>query len=1021
MLREGGRVTNGTVQEVCSALPGLTSLGLAGCVEVSDAGMWAIARESPGLSKLVLSGLPLLTHVGLRSVSLRCRQLTWLDLSRCPAVDDMGLRVVASGLWGLHTLHMRDCAAVHDGGVAELAQCCRRLTDVDVSRCPMLTDKALQAIARYCTEEGGLRRFAFASSRFCTDTGFAALAAASPLLEALNLSSCAKLSGGDGLAAFAASCPRLHTLALDGCEGISSAHIGAAVRQLPLLRNLFVGRCPGIRKQGYAAIARHGQALEVLRIGGTPSCDDDAVALMADTRPRPRASGADSARSGGPRAAADRGGACGDAERGNGSALHRLVDLDLSGSERLGKRGVLALVRSYHGLLSLRLDRCRRIKRAFVLRLAEELPLARPGERWFGLEPVPDAAERAAMIARRELEWTSADRLCRWWRGASAVLELRRRAAWRRGLAAVLALQARSRGGLARERMRSWAREAEELRHQGTAEVDSEKLTGTKQRYRADWLRTRLVEAMDGLQRELRRLEQEDEDAQAALTAVQRRVRACERVVGPTQEEAVRTVLLARRAAAKADRERRRAGASRVQALWRGHCVRAAVRRGGNTWAAVWDAAASRVVYFNVVTQRSRLTRPADFDVWGGAMPPEAAGAPARQEPATAATQTAAGDWGAAHGDGGSTAAEEGAAAGGRPADGTGEGETQGEGEDVAAAFGLLRCADAPGWFSGWDAESGAAYWWNSQTGDYRWEAPWAGGGAEDALASSFGEHGGERVVGRSVAGRRIGNSAWVEMYDAVSKAAYYFNEATEESAWSLPPGAVAESAASWAAPLGGGGEQGVGEHVASESAAPGSASASRPGSPAGGAQVGGEALPGAGSAAAEAAATDAHGDASALPAPEQAVAGRGPGELATAAGAALGPGAERERGPGSASFTWRSPSTVAPDGFGSEFASPVPPLLGLRLRQADRERVDFGPERGTMVRWVRDRLARSDWVAARRAAEQLIVRQRAVIQARHAESAAQMRLEADERLLREREAESMRCLEMLREDVDAH
>ncbi|KAA0151773.1 hypothetical protein FNF28_07096 [Cafeteria roenbergensis] len=713
MLREGGRVTNGTVQEVCSALPGLTSLGLAGCVEVSDAGMWAIARESPGLSKLVLSGLPLLTHVGLRSVSLRCRQLTWLDLSRCPAVDDMGLRVVASGLWGLHTLHMRDCAAVHDGGVAELAQCCRRLTDVDVSRCPMLTDKALQAIARYCTEEGGLRRFAFASSRFCTDTGFAALAAASPLLEALNLSSCAKLSGGDGLAAFAASCPRLHTLALDGCEGISSAHIGAA--------------------------------------------------------------------------------------------------------------------------------------------------------------------------------------------------------------------------------MRSWAREAEELRHQGTAEVDSEKLTGTKQRYRADWLRTRLVEAMDGLQRELRRLEQEDEDAQAALTAVQRRVRACERVVGPTQEEAVRTVLLARRAAAKADRERRRAGASRVQALWRGHCVRAAVRRGGNTWAAVWDAAASRVVYFNVVTQRSRLTRPADFDVWGGAMPPEAAGAPARQEPATAATQTAAGDWGAAHGDGGSTAAEEGAAAGGRPADGTGEGETQGEGEDVAAAFGLLRCADAPGWFSGWDAESGAAYWWNSQTGDYRWEAPWAGGGAEDALASSFGEHGGERVVGRSVAGRRIGNSAWVEMYDAVSKAAYYFNEATEESAWSLPPGAVAESAASWAAPLGSGGEPGVGEHVAGESAAAGSASASRPGSPAG------------------------------------------------------------------------------------EFASPVPPLLGLRLRQADRERVDFGPERGTMVRWVRDRLARSDWVAARRAAEQLIVRQRAVIQARHAESAAQMRLEADERLLREREAESMRCLEMLREDVDAH
>ena len=1238
LRREGARVTNATVQEVCSAMPALAALSLDGCDEVSDAGMWAVARDAPQLRRLVLAGLPRLTHVGLRSVALRCRQLAWLDISRCPAVDDMGLRVIASGLWGLRTLHMRDCTGVHDGGMVELVRCCRRLTDVDVSRCPFLTDKALLALAAHCDEDGGLRRFAYTGSRFCTDEGFAALAAASPRLTALNLSRCDKLTGAGALAAFVARCRGLETLALDGCRGVASPHVAAAVRGLPRLSSLFVAACPGIKLQGYAAIARHGVALVRLRAGGTPACDDEAARVLADTTPR--------------------------SEGGNGSRLFALRDLDLSASPRLGRAGVASVVRGYTTLLTLRLDRCKRIKRAFVLRLAEELPLVRPGERWFGLEPVPDAEERAAEIELRQRQWLSCGVLQAWWRGTSCRLELGRREDRRRGEAAVVRLQARLRGRLGRERvrrmrrrtrcgaaasaiqaawresadrreaarieelrarvrqmgvaagevqrvwrghagraaagvardgraldaarraregvlreeaalvvqtgwrassargvaaerrvdararaaeaarregaslvlqrgvrchlarlelgrrreawllrlrreaaalsiqcawrqavaraelrrrlelaeharrhaaavrmqaawrgtvarhfsavvrafahlraaeaaaalriqtrwrvlrarrtletllrgreraadlrgaavriqsayrglkgrqaadvareierreaersdaagaaaaraaaagatvkheavtagavealraevavlerrkgetdeemervraqMRSWATEAEGLRHQGAAEIDSSKLTGTAQRYRADWLRTRLVEAMDGMQRELRRLEGDQEALGFRLNDARRRLRAGERVVGPTQDQAARAVLSRRRAAFEETRDRRRLASARIQALWRGHAARSAVRRGQNLWAAVWDARRSCVVYFNAVTQRSRLERPIDFAVWGGSMPPEAAEAEAGAE---------AGAWGAS------------------------------EGAGDGALHGMERAGG--GWFRGWDEGSGAFYWWHEGSGEYRWEAPEAGAaGREAELEEAFGEGEEGDVPARSSGGRRIGSSWWVELYDPVTRAVYYHDERTGESAWSLPPSAVAEAARAE--------EAGAGDD---------------------------------GAAAWEAEAAEA---ARAAKAEAWLRADDGAGEPA---------GAGPEAPEGRVALSWGAGGSVLP---ANAPGSPIPPLLARRLRQADRERFDATPDRETLVAWVRERLSLGEWLAAREAADQLVSAQREAMDAARAESAAARRLDADEVLRAARDAEALRCIEMLREDFDA-
>ena len=75
-IDSGEKVTNGTVQELCTIQPYMTRLDLTDCKEVSDVGLWAIARHSLKLHTLVLAGTDYspYTHILF--------QLCAIDLSR---------------------------------------------------------------------------------------------------------------------------------------------------------------------------------------------------------------------------------------------------------------------------------------------------------------------------------------------------------------------------------------------------------------------------------------------------------------------------------------------------------------------------------------------------------------------------------------------------------------------------------------------------------------------------------------------------------------------------------------------------------------------------------------------------------------------------------------------------------------------------------------------------------------------------------------------------------------------------
>jgi hypothetical protein len=1222
LLRDGARVTNAMVQELCMCTPHVRALNLAGCEEVTDAGLWAVGRDALSLRRLGLAKLPHITHVGLRSISLRCRQIEWLDLSGCVGVDDLGLRVIASGLWGLSTFHVRDCAGFTDAGLCDVAKCCRKLKDVDVSRCPRITDKSLRFLATYCGENGGLVRFAAVASRQCGDDGFRAIAAASPGLTALNLSRCDLLTGST-VAAVVEHCTGLDTLALDGCKRLSSAHLEHIVRRLPHLTQLFVSECPLVKLPAYSVLAHHGSSLVRLRAGGCEHTEDSHVRALTE-QPAGR--------------------------------LTSLRDLDLSGSRCLTGQSLVMLVSTYSRLTSIRLNRCKGIQREFVQQLADEMPYSTLAERWFGLEALPDFEARAAAIARKVREWEMTVKLQCWWRMLIAQEKRRRLAAFRRGGWAVGRFQAIWRGCLARERtsrmkrrlqceagaqkiqdtwrasklyreemalrlamerrrlenaastsiqrvwrghagrqrvtrirhqlaferaewersellrleacvriqcvmrvalarmratrlrevqrleeerrkflndnarviqrrvkqylsrlellrrwearelerrrqraslmmqcawrcflarrelwrrreialhaarhraatlfqavwrgarsrhfaavvrafahlraaenagavkiqtvwrgfgarrqfeamlqnrgrlqqldgaasaiqsafrgmrgrqvaaiaramldaerrakeeaeelarlvraggarrgrdagaateaelkllkdehdallrqkkdildeqrriqqkMQSWAREAEDLRHVGLTEVDSDKITGTKQRYKAPWLRARLVEAMDGMQREIRRLEEEYEKASFQANDVGRRLRAAERVVGPMREAVVETVLLARRQQFMDYRQRRRWAAAKMQAAFRAHAIRRSVRNGFNPWAAVWDPLQGCTVYFNTITQSSRKTRPVDYEVWGGALPQQELDLQ-RQQASESASPVAAAEV--------------------PPEDAS---------TSMAELYGLVPVEGEEGWFKGWDTGSQAYYYWNQTSGEYRWEPPGGSDGeAQLGMAFASAEAAGapDGVVERSSAGTRIGSSAWVEMYDPETQLAYYFNEETGESAWSLPPSLVH---ASQSPPIA-------------------------------------ESMPG-----------DAHSD----------------------AGETLGDPLPWE---------WREEGAVVPvmgpDG-GAGNGARIPAILLDRLALADREQFEYGAERAVLVQWVREALEKEDWGAARQATEMLLLQQRKARDATRNEATAAARDKADKVVEDRKGSEALRRLEMLKEDMDA-
>jgi hypothetical protein len=253
----GTTITDSVVQELCTIQPHLTLLDLTNCVEVSDAGLWAIARHCKCLETLILAGCNKITDVGLRSIKITCKTITTLDFDHCTKLDDIALTVISTGTWILQKLSLRNCTKITDTGVGRLAKCMGRLKRLDLSGCSGVGefgDHALKELGAFCSQ---LEEINLSGCRRVEDAGFRSIAVGCPKLQVFKASGC-QLISKVSLVALARHNSSIHTLSLVGCESVYDTDFAAFHRALltSTLTNLDISGCVNLTDKGVAVLIR---------------------------------------------------------------------------------------------------------------------------------------------------------------------------------------------------------------------------------------------------------------------------------------------------------------------------------------------------------------------------------------------------------------------------------------------------------------------------------------------------------------------------------------------------------------------------------------------------------------------------------------------------------------------------------------------------------------------------------------------------------------------------------------------
>lgn len=202
-MDSGTIVNNTTIQELCAIHNNILNLTLHHCNQVTDVGLWAIAKHCVSLRSLNCYGCDKITSVGIRSISLRCSEIVDLDLSYCSLLDDTSLTIIAGGTWQLQKLSLQGCVKISDNGLAKIAVGLGPyLLSLNLNSCPNIGefgDRGLKEIGSHCHL---LLELLIDSAKRVEDAGVITLAKGSPDLQTLFLSGCENL-GRKGLKSMA--------------------------------------------------------------------------------------------------------------------------------------------------------------------------------------------------------------------------------------------------------------------------------------------------------------------------------------------------------------------------------------------------------------------------------------------------------------------------------------------------------------------------------------------------------------------------------------------------------------------------------------------------------------------------------------------------------------------------------------------------------------------------------------------------------------------------------------------------
>ncbi|GMF10594.1 unnamed protein product [Phytophthora lilii] len=416
----GITVTDATLQEVVLTVPNLRGLNLSGCSQITDAGLWAVARHCQAqLDTIYLAQCEKVTELGLRLLAHNCK-LVLVDLSDCPQLNDAALQTLAAGCWMIETFIMKRCRGVSDAGIVKIAQCCKDLRYLDVSECSRLGeygDKALLEIGKCCPK---LRVLDLFGCQHVHDPGVRAVAKGCPLLTTLRLTGCRDVSSV-AIRALAQQCTQLEVLSLSGCIKTTNSDLQLLATNCPQLTWLDISGSPNIDARGVRALAQNCTSLTYLSLAGCQRVGDAALSELTSA--------------------------------GAGGLTKSLGELSLADCPRVTENGVDVLTTVCTNLITLNLTNCKQIGRRFLQRLITKLEFVQWATKFFGYEPLPNAAELCRQRDLRLLQLQSAIKIQSAMRGCLA-----RGGLWQAKLKFVERkilpkIQARVRGFLTRKRL----------------------------------------------------------------------------------------------------------------------------------------------------------------------------------------------------------------------------------------------------------------------------------------------------------------------------------------------------------------------------------------------------------------------------------------------------------------------------------------------------------------------------------------------------------------------------------------
>ncbi|XP_046993995.1 F-box/LRR-repeat protein 16-like [Schistocerca americana] len=230
--------------------PRIVSLTLSDCINVADEAVGAVAQLLPSLYEFSLQAYHV-TDAALGYFSPKqSGSLSILRLHSCWELTNHGIVNIVHSLPNLTVLSLSGCSKITDDGVELIAENLGKLRSLDLSWCPRITDAALEYIA---CDLNQLEELTLDRCVHITDIGVGYVSTMLSL-SALFLRWCSQLR--DFGLQHLCGMRNLQVLSLAGCPLLTSSGLSSLI-QLRHLQELELTNCPGASKELFEYLREH--------------------------------------------------------------------------------------------------------------------------------------------------------------------------------------------------------------------------------------------------------------------------------------------------------------------------------------------------------------------------------------------------------------------------------------------------------------------------------------------------------------------------------------------------------------------------------------------------------------------------------------------------------------------------------------------------------------------------------------------------------------------------------------------